>query len=85
MNLIEPDDIIEFERILHGRGLQHQDFALSETDTTDPKTDEVLALQGTVTVQHKSTGKSRQYTTGDGMHWLELFSHDLQNGVFAAA
>lgn len=82
MNLIEPDEMLEFERILRSQGMQRQDFAMSETDTTDPKTDEVLALRGALTVQRKSTGQSRQYITGDGMSWLALFRNDIRSGAF---
>jgi hypothetical protein len=82
MNLIEPEEIVEFERILRSQGMKRQDFAMSEMDTTDPKTDEVLALRGALTVQRKSTGQSRQYITGDGMSWLALFRNDIRSGAF---
>jgi hypothetical protein len=82
MELIEPDEIAEFERILRSHHMKRADFAISEIDTTDPKTDEVLALQGALTVQHKSTGQSRQYAIGDGMSWLELFRNDIHSGAF---
>jgi hypothetical protein len=82
MNLIEPEEIVEFERILRSQGMKRQDFAMSEVDTTDPKTDEVLALRGALTVQRKSTGQSRQYITGDGMSWLALFRNDIRSGAF---
>lgn len=82
MELIEPSDIKEFEHILRRNRLLRADFSLSATDTTDPKTDEVPALQGELTVRRKSTGQSKQYLISDSTSWLELFRNDIQGGAF---
>ena len=50
---------------------------LSETDTTDPKTDEIFALDGFVVITRKSTQKQKQYPIGDGSAWVEAFARDL--------
>jgi hypothetical protein len=81
--VLETDDIAEFEKILRQHGMKGADFSLSVTDTTDPKTDEVVAIQGELTVRCKSTGQSRQYIFGDGAPWLALFRHDIEGGAFA--
>ena len=65
MELIEPADMKEFEDILRNNRLLRTDFSLSATDTTDPKTDEVPALQGELTIRRKSTGKTKQYLISD--------------------
>jgi len=82
MKLIEPDEKADFHTALHARHLAVDDFELHEIDTTDPKTDEIFALTGFVTVTRKSTGHKRQYPIGDGSHWVEEFRRDLQEGVF---
>ncbi|WP_139232735.1 hypothetical protein [Duganella sp. CF458] len=46
MELLEAENIAEFRKILRRNRLLRADFSLSATDTTDPKTDEVAALQG---------------------------------------
>lgn len=73
MELIEPADMKEFEYILRTNRLLRTDFSLSATDTTDPKTDEVPALQGELTIRRKSTGQTKQYLISDSTSWLDLF------------
>ena len=82
MELIEADDVSEFQRILRDHRLLRADFSLSATDTTDPKTDEVPGMQGELTVRRKSTGQTRQYLISDSTSWLELFRNDIQGGAF---
>ena len=84
MELIEAEDMAEFENILRSHKMDSADFSLSATDTTDPKTDEVVGIQGELTVHCKSTGQSRQYVFSDSAPWLELFRHDIEAGAFAA-
>ena len=61
MELIEAEDLAEFENILRKQRWAYEEFSLQATDTTDPKTDEVLALQVELVVRCESTGRSRQY------------------------
>lgn len=82
MELIEADDLAEFQRILRNHRLLRADFSLSATDTTDPKTDEVSGMQGELTVRRNSTGQAKQYLISDSSSWLELFRNDIQGGAF---
>jgi hypothetical protein len=82
MELLETEDIAEFRKILRRSRLLRADFSLSATDTTDPKTDEVPALQGEVTVRRKSTGQTKQYLISDSTSWLDLFRNDIKSGAF---
>jgi hypothetical protein len=82
MELIEPDEMTEFKAILARYGLDSDDFALSEIDTTDPKTDEIFALTGILTVTQKSTGRQKQYPIGDGSTWVADFQRDVIEGYF---
>lgn len=82
MKLIEPDERTYFEALLALHNLTRDDFQLSEIDTTDPKTDEVFALTGTLTVVRKSTAKEKQYPIGDGSVWVTEFERDIVDGFF---
>jgi hypothetical protein len=82
MELLEAEDIAEFQKILRRNRLLRSDFSLSATDTTDPKTDEVPALQGEFTVRCKSTGQTKQYLISDSTSWLDLFRNDIRGGAF---
>jgi hypothetical protein len=82
MKLIEPDEEEDFEALLALHNLNRDDFELSEIDTTDPKTDEIFALMGTLTVARKSTGKEKQYPIGDGSVWVTEFERDIVEGFF---
>ena len=83
MELIEAEDVAEFQRILRSNRLIRADFSLSATDTTDPKTDEIPGLQGELTVRRKSTGQTKQYLISDSTSWLDLFRNDIKGGAFA--
>ncbi|WP_211462022.1 transcriptional regulator [Collimonas silvisoli] len=82
MKLIEPDEKSQFHAILSAQHLAADDFELHEVDTTDPKTDEIFALSGFVTVSRKSTSRQQQYPIGDGSIWVAEFERDLSQGVF---
>jgi hypothetical protein len=82
MELVEPDEMSDFETVLARYHLDKGDFELSEIDTTDPKTDELLALTGMLTVTQKSTGSRKQYTIGDGSTWVAEFRRDVSDGYF---
>ena len=82
MKLIEPDEKESFFAMLARFNLPLDDFALSETDTTDPKTDEVFALTGFVVVTRKSTQQKMEYPIGDGSHWIAEFERDLKKKTF---
>jgi len=82
MKLIEPDEKEDFQALLALHNLRRDDFELSEIDTTDPKTDEIFALTGTLTVLRKSTGKEKQYPIGDGSVWVTEFERDIAEGFF---
>ncbi len=82
MKLIEPDEVEDFRTILRKKHIDIDDFALFEIDTTDPKSDEIFALQGRLTVVRKSNGLWKHYPIGDGMAWVSHFQKDLDEGVF---
>ena len=82
MKLLEKNELNAFRAVLARFGLFGDDFDLTETDTTDPKTDEVFALEGFVAITRKSTRKQKQYPIGDGSKWVEAFERDLANHSF---
>lgn len=82
MKLIDPDEKSDFYAILQAQHLAAEDFELNEVDTTDPKTDEIFALTGFVTVSRKSSGRKKQYPIGDGSTWVAEFERDLLQGAF---
>ncbi|WP_395398762.1 transcriptional regulator [Pseudoduganella sp. UC29_106] len=84
MELLEANDLAEFANILRRHRMPCADFSLSATDTTDPKTDEIPALQGELTVRRTSTGQSKQYFISDATSWLDLFHNDIRGGAFVA-
>ncbi|WP_342114494.1 transcriptional regulator [Pseudoduganella sp. OTU4001] len=84
MKLIEPDEMAQFWRTLAERQLRRDDFQLSESETTDPQSDELLPIQGRLLVRCLPTGQVREYEIGDGSIWPEQFRRDVQRGLFAA-
>ena len=82
MRLIEQDELDAYRALLARFGLRGDDFDLRETDTTDPKTDEIFALEGFVVITRKSTQKQKQYPIGDGSTWVEVFGRDLAKDSF---
>ncbi len=82
MELIERDELLDFQEILQRKHLPVADFELREIDTTDPKTDEIFALQGFLTVLRRSNRREKQYPIGDGTAWVSLFQKDLDEGFF---
>jgi len=83
MELIEQDEMNNFQAILRSHHIDIADFSFAEIDTTDPKTDEIYALQGLLTVTRTSSGRWKQYVIGDGTpSWVDLFQKDLDEGAF---
>lgn len=82
MQLIDRDDMAEFERILRQHRMVRSDFSVDATDITDPKTDEIPGLQAEVTVRRASTGRAKHYLFSDSSSWLELFRNDINGGAF---
>lgn len=82
MILIEQDEMDRFQGVLKRFKLTMDDFDLVETDTTDPKTDEIIALTGFVVVTQKNTNLKAQYPIGDGARWVEEFERDLEMHLF---
>jgi hypothetical protein len=82
MELIEQHEMDEFKELLRSKGLDVADFAFREIDTTDPKSDEICALQGCLTVTRISNNREKQYIIGDGMTWVTFFKKDLGEGAF---
>jgi hypothetical protein len=80
--LIEQDEKDKFQGVLKRFKLTMDDFDLAETDTTDPKTDEIIALTGFVVITQKSTNLKAQYPIGDGSRWIEEFERDLKMHLF---
>jgi len=82
MRLIEADERQAFLATLQRKGLAEGEFELLETDTTDPKGDENVGLQGYVTVTRLSTQIAREYPIGFETGWVQHFTQDLEAGVF---
>lgn len=82
MRLIEPEEMNDFRSVLRKFNLSAEDFDLNETDTTDPKTDEIVALTGSVTITRKSTAREKEYAIGDGSTWVSQFRRDVGRGIF---
>ena len=82
MKLVEQDELEAYHAVLARFGFHRNDFDLSETDTTDPKTDEVFAREGFVVITRKSTRRQKEYPIGDGSKWLEAFERDLAKNLF---
>ncbi|SOE98097.1 hypothetical protein SAMN05446635_6059 [Burkholderia sp. OK233] len=82
MRLIEADERQTFLATLQRKGLAEGEFELLETDTTDPKGDENVGLQGYVTVTRLSTQIAREYPIGFETGWVQHFRQDLEAGVF---
>jgi hypothetical protein len=82
MRLIEADERQAFLATLQRKGLAEGEFELLETDTTDPKGDENVGLQGYVTVTRLSTQIAREYPIGFETGWVQHFRQDLEAGVF---
>jgi hypothetical protein len=85
MRLIEADERQAFLATLQRKGLAEGEFELLETDTTDPKGDENVGLQGYVTVTRLSTQIAREYPIGFEAGWMQHFRQDLEAGVFEKA
>ncbi len=83
MKLLEPNEIAEFKGVLNIEGLRFADFVLTEIDTTDPQSDELMPLQGCLTVLCVPTGRFHEYSIGDGSTWLHLFRRDVADRAFA--
>ena len=82
MKLIEQDEMRDFQRVLKRFKLSVADFDLTETDTTDSKTDEILAFTGFVVVTQISTNLKAEYPIGDGARWVEKFERDIEKKLF---
>jgi hypothetical protein len=82
MKLIEQDERDDFQAVLKRFNLCAGDFSLAETDTTNPKTDEVFALTGFVVVTQRSTSLKAQYPISDGSKWVEDFERDIEKNLF---
>lgn len=82
MKLIEQNEKDDFQAVLRRFNLSAEDFDLTETDTTDPKTDEIFALTGFVVVTRKSTNLKAQYPIGDGSRWVSEFERDIAKNLF---
>lgn len=82
MTLIEEDEREHFQTVLNHFKLAVDDFDLTETETTDAKSDEIFALAGFVVVKQKSTNLEAQYPIGDGSRWVEAFERDIEKNVF---
>jgi hypothetical protein len=82
MKLIEQDEMADFQAVLKRFKLSAEDFDLVETDTTDSKTDEILALTGFVVITQKSTNVKAEYPIGDGSRWVEEFERDIEKNLF---
>lgn len=84
MILIDQEEKDAFYRVLEKFNLPAEDFDLMDTDTTDPKTDEIMALTGFVLVIRKSINQSIEYPIGASTPWTKRFEMDISKGVFGS-
>ncbi|WP_323120394.1 transcriptional regulator [Burkholderia alba] len=82
MRLIDPSEHGDYLAILHRNGYTADDFDLRQTDTTEPKGDEVIGLKGMIALTRRATGVSKDYAWGDEGDWLAYFGQDLEAGEF---
>lgn len=82
MKLVESNEMLRAADILKGWEWSLDDFELDEMDMTDPASDELAPVRGTVHIRRKSNGAEREYVTGDGSVWVDAFDRDLRRGQF---
>lgn len=82
MTLIDANQMAEFRSILLQHGIAQQDIDLHEINATDPKSDEVMAQRGTLSVTRLSTHRTHDYAIGDGATWVRDFIAALEAGMF---
>ena len=81
--LLHDDELEDAWTSVKQHGYKQSDFEFVESDITGPPADGTVGpITGTVTVTHKPTGKSKQYSTGQGSSWPYLFDTDLHRGAF---
>jgi len=56
--------------VLHAEAWNAADFELHEVDVADPGSDELLPMKGYVNAHRLSSGRRREYLTGDGTAWV---------------
>lgn len=79
MNSSEFDD---FKNEIPKNGYDIKDFELNKKDLTNWQPNEIVKIQGTITVKRKSTKKKKTYNTGHGTSCGAEFARDLQSGFF---
>lgn len=79
MHSSEFDD---FKNELSRNGYNLNDFELNHTDLTNWQPNQIVTIQGSITIKRKSTKKEKSYNTGSGTHWVVDFSDDLKSGFF---
>jgi len=82
MELIEPDEMLQYVHVLRAWSCDPADFELHQVDTTDPGSDELCPFKGYVDIRRKSTAQHREYPTGDATAWVASFERDLAAGRF---
>ncbi len=84
MALLSESEKQDFRAIVVGAGFSEADFVLKEIEDV-PTNVEMYAVTGTVIVERRSTGASRQYAAGHATAWLFTFEADLHRHVFGPA
>jgi hypothetical protein len=83
MALLDESERQDFWATVVGAGFLKEDFSLKEIEDK-PTTAGIYAITGTVTVERKSIGVSRQYSAGHATTWLADFEADLRGHVYGA-
>lgn len=84
MALLGESERQDFWATVVGAGFSKEDFNLKEIENK-PTNVGIYAITGTVTVERKSTGVSRQYSAGHATTWLADFEAELRGHVFGVA
>jgi len=80
--LLTSTEIEDFETVCNECGVEKIDFDISEKMDPAPTDGHIFQLTGVVTIQHKSTKKSKIYSAGYGTSWPNDFRLDLNGGFF---
>jgi len=80
--LIAKNELEDLRDEIEKFGFSANDFWFTERDTATPKTGNVYPITGMITITSKKSGKSKEYKTGNKIHWITDFSEDLKKGFY---
>lgn len=79
MDASEFDDI---NTAIRENGHRIEDFQFNGKDSTQWSPNEIVKIQGSITIKCKSTQKEKSYRTGHGTSSASAFSKDLEKRFF---